>query len=350
MSLMKKTGKALADVIPGLGKFTYDSSVGTVFITSGSGVVGYRVAVSLLEAGHKDVRVGIWTGDRQGMDKSFGQQCADALAAKGAEVVDFDWNNDGDFESALDGVKTVFCTIPHVQGWSDVFPSFIRVCKKKKVEHFVKVSFLRPTHDWKGISTAARQYRDSVPFVAFHGTCDDLLEAAKNDSRISYTILASSHLMSTPLIMQGKLLREDHKFITASYGMGVNYVSPNDIADASVVVILNNKPHRNKVYNLTGPGPITDAAVAKLLTKHYGTMIEHIEKGYHAYKEDSRQRGLPEWQVKDAAAFERMKASGIDELSVSYTKDIEKITGMKPESFDGYLSNKGCMRPGMTFP
>lgn len=68
--------------------------MGKVFITSGSGVVGFRVAVSLLEAGHKDVRVGIWKGDRQGMDKSFGQQCADALAAKGAEVVDFDWNND----------------------------------------------------------------------------------------------------------------------------------------------------------------------------------------------------------------------------------------------------------------
>ena len=35
-------------------------------VTSGTGVVGYRVAVSLLEAGHKDVRVGIWKGDRQG--------------------------------------------------------------------------------------------------------------------------------------------------------------------------------------------------------------------------------------------------------------------------------------------
>ena len=28
-------------------------------VTSGTGVLGYRVAVSLLEAGHKDVRVGI---------------------------------------------------------------------------------------------------------------------------------------------------------------------------------------------------------------------------------------------------------------------------------------------------
>jgi uncharacterized protein YbjT (DUF2867 family) len=350
MSLMKKTGKALADVIPGLGHFVYDTTVGTVFITSGTGVVGYRVATSLLEAGHKDVRVGIWKGDREHDDQSFGQQCADALKAKGAEVIDFDWTSEADYETALKGVKTVFCSLPHVEGWSDVFPAFIKVCKQKKVEHFVKISFLRPTHDWKGVSTAARQYRESVPFVSFHGVCDDLLEASKNDSRISYTILCCSHLMSTPLIMQGKLLREDHKFVTASYGMGVNYVSPNDVADAAVVCILNNKAHRNKVYNLTGPGPITDQAVAKLLTKHYGTNVEHVEMGYHAYKEDARKRGLPEWQVKDAAAFERMKASGIDELSQSYTKDIEKITGMKPESFADYLNNKSCMRPGMTFP
>ena len=64
MSFMKATGKALADVIPGLGKFTYDTKVGTVFITSGSGVVGYRVATSLLEAGHKDVHtavIGAWS-------------------------------------------------------------------------------------------------------------------------------------------------------------------------------------------------------------------------------------------------------------------------------------------------
>jgi uncharacterized protein YbjT (DUF2867 family) len=347
---MKATGKALADVIPGLGRFTYDSSVGTVFITSGSGVIGYRVAISLLEAGHKDVRVGIWKGDRFDAERGFGQQCAENLEQKGAQVIEFDWKNPDDFDAALNGVKTVFCTVPHVQGWNDVFPAFIAACKKKKVEHFVKVSFLRPTHDWKGVSTAAKQYRDSVPFVAFHGTCDDLLEASKNDSRISYTILACSHMTSSPLIMQGQYLREQHKFVSASYGMGVDYVSPNDVADAAVVCLLNNKPHRNKVYNLTGPGPITDNEVAKLLTKFYGTEIQHIELGYHAYKEDVRKRGLPEWEVKDAAAMERMKASGVDEMGSAYTNDVEKLTGRKPESFEDYLKNKSCMRPGMTFP
>jgi len=109
---MKATGKALADVIPGLGAFVYDSTVGTVFITSGSGVVGYRVATSLLEAGHKDVRVGVWKGDRDNADSTFGQQCADALAAKGAEVIDFDWTNEeGTYSFVMCVCFTVFLSI-----------------------------------------------------------------------------------------------------------------------------------------------------------------------------------------------------------------------------------------------
>lgn len=53
------------------------------------------------------------------------------------------------------------------------------------------------------------------------------LEQAPKTSKISYTILSTSHLMSTPLLHQGKLLKEEGKFVVASYGMGVNYCSPN---------------------------------------------------------------------------------------------------------------------------
>jgi nucleoside-diphosphate-sugar epimerase len=92
MSFMKNTGKALADVIPGLGKFTFDDSPGKIFITSGTGVIGYRVAVSLLEAGHTNVRVGVWKGDRQGVDdERFAERFAGTLEAKGAEIIDFNW-------------------------------------------------------------------------------------------------------------------------------------------------------------------------------------------------------------------------------------------------------------------
>jgi hypothetical protein len=59
-------------------------------------------------------------------------------------------------------------------------------------------------------------YRQNTPFVNFRRSCDDILQQAKNDSRISYTIIYTLHLMLTPLIRQGELLRQQHKFITAS--------------------------------------------------------------------------------------------------------------------------------------
>jgi NAD(P)H dehydrogenase (quinone) len=133
--------------------------------------------------------------------------------------------------------------------------------------------------------------------------------------------------------------------------MGVNYVSPNDVADAAMVVLLNRKDHRNKVYNLTGPGPVTDRKVATYLSKAYGKEIKHIKLVYHDYIKEVKARGLPEWLIKDSAALEKMKASGIDEDVDTYTKDLENLIGRsKPENFEGYLSNKASQRPGKTFP
>jgi dTDP-4-dehydrorhamnose reductase len=149
---------------------------------------------------------------------------------------------------------------------------------------------------------AGERYRQNVPFVNFHESCDVILQQAKNVSRISYIIICTSHFMSTPLLYQGDLLRQQHKFITASYGMAVNYVSSNDVADAVMSVLLDRKKHRNTIYQITRSGPTIDANVAELLTEHYGTDIEHIELGYHDYKNDVKERRLPDWLVRPLAS------------------------------------------------
>jgi hypothetical protein len=46
-------------------------------------------------------------------------------------------------------------------------------------------------------------------------------------------------------------------------------------------------------------------------------------------------RNVPNWVSKDAAAFEIMKASGIDENGHNYYNDLEALIGRKPESFLG---------------
>lgn len=105
-----------------------------------------------------------WKGDRDdGNPASFGEQCAKILEEKGAEVIEFDWADHSRYADALKDVKTVFCSLPHIKGWADAFPAFLSECKARKVEHFVKISFLRPTHAFKGVAEIARQYRDNVP-------------------------------------------------------------------------------------------------------------------------------------------------------------------------------------------
>jgi hypothetical protein len=87
-----------------------------------------------------------------------------------------------------------------------------------------------------------------------------------------------------------------------------------------------------------------------LLSKFYGFDIEHVPLGYHEFKHLIQKQGHPAWLVKDSAAFEKMKASGIDEKGSSYTADLETIIGKKPETFVEYLSNKESMSPAWAWP
>lgn len=136
MSFLKSTGKVFADIIPGLGALTFDDDMGKVFVTSGTGVIGYRVAMSLLAAGQKDVRVGIYKGEREVNegDEGFVGNIANLLRQKGADVIDFDWTDPASVDNALSGgVKTIFCTLPHMDSQIDNFTAFVQKAKGRKV-------------------------------------------------------------------------------------------------------------------------------------------------------------------------------------------------------------------------
>ena len=322
---------------------TVDDDMGTAFITSGTSAVGYRVATGLLDAGYKSIRVGVWKGPRQdGVDESVGDCVRAELEEKNATVIHYDWTDEKSYTMALAGVNSVFCTIPHTRASHETFASFVKACRTAGVEHFVKVSFYSVQDD-----NNEDPYQKLVPYVQFHHKCDKELTQKRLDSRMTYTLLRTSHLMSTPLIQQGPVLRDEHKYITASYAMGVNYVSPTDVAKAGIVSLVNRKEHRNKIYNLTGTKPIRDKDVAKLLSKFYGDgeRIEHVAIGYHEMEDElSKRRKFPAWHVKDIACFEKVKASGIEEQSSAYSTDLEELIGKnKRETFAQYLENKGAM-------
>lgn len=316
---------------------------GPVFITAGNGVVGYRVGAKLLQSGYEH---GVRVGYRDPLNKVHhdevkkGDDDADMTAINklkeaGATAIDFCWEKQDTYENALEGVKTVFCSAPSHEGWEDNFPAFIKACKHAGVRHIVKVSFF---HAMMGPDEAMADFSHAkpsddiflkVPLVRMHRECDKMLMKCGLD----YCILFPTHFMSNPLRYQAKHLQDEGKFYGASGLKGVNYISPNDIADVAVQVINHHKEHHHQGYTLTGPKAITDAEVAGYLTDALGKEIEYIDQSASKFNDTS------------FAALEIVKASGAEEKTGVATKSIKKICKHEAQSYEEYLQDKDSMTP-----
>jgi uncharacterized protein YbjT (DUF2867 family) len=299
-------------------------SGGQVFITGGTGPIGHRIALRLAEAGHPHVRVGVHNT----------QACEDLSNFLGVEVVRFDWKNAESYPSALQGVKSVMITAPYILNWQEQFPAFLKACQDAGVKHIVKLSFFHAR-------TSGEMFQD-VPLIRAHGDCDEML----SKSGIDYTIIAATHFMSNPFVFQGDNLRSDLKpapFYGSSADKGVNYVSPNDVAEVAVHALMEPKAHINKEYSITGPEAIKDQAVASLLSDYLEKPIMYVDQPPHTFEDTEKVAGDPEWLVTDLVALEKIKSSGTEEDIAFTSLDFGSICGHEGEKFSDYLAHTRTM-------
>jgi len=329
---MEKTGSII--------KKLFDQTTGTIFVTGCNGVLTKRVAARLLQAGYPKVRLGVH------LHSESEATAAEEFNKQGAELADFSWDREDTFEKALQGVHTVFCSTPHTEDFPSQFKAFLDACKRAHVQHMVKVSFYHKT--WLGdmahIPAEFRATVQSIPLVQKHAECDEAL--AK--SGIHYTVLGASHLMSNLMMDQGMSLRKETspvRFYGASCGKGVNYVSPNDIAEVATRVLLSPREHNGMEYSLTGPSAIKDSEVATLLSKHLGKEVQYINQTLKEFEEGEQFSGNPAWLVTDLVGLEGIKATGSEDVVGYVSNDIEKLCGHRAETFEEYLMNTVFMTP-----
>ena len=325
MDIAKKAIEKVEDAVMAAGHALpgFDQSAGTILVTCANGVVGHRVALRLLKAGYPSVRLGVHDSEEEKVVE---------LVELGAETVEFAWEKENSYALALDGAKSVFVCLDVVEGWEEKFPLFLEACHQAKIKHIVKLSFyhaMKSEYDgmlnFVNMKPAEDAFSD-VPLVHMQGYCD--LRLVK--SRIDYTILFASHLMSNPLRYQAETIRNDKKFYGASGGKGVNYVSPNDVAEVAVRSLLAMKDHSRTGYTLTGPKAITDKEVADLLSIQLKETITFVDQ-------------LPPGADPSVVALEKIKASGKEESVAFLSKDVEKVCGHPPESYEDYLLDKDDM-------
>ena len=278
-------------------------------------------------------------------DSTFAKDLYD----KGAEISQFNWNKSDTYGPALLGVKTVFCTMPHLVDGVDKFHAFTNACKNAGVKNFVKLSFshalISEADTMKGFAMANDKEDPylKVPFIRMHRQCDEHLIRMKFP--FNYTILFAGHFMSNPTVYQGKNLAEEHAFYGASHGRRVDYVSPNDVAEVALRAMVNPKKHHKVGYKLNGPNPITDDDVARSLGLQLGIDIRYVDQA--SVQEFAKLITAPDWgSTEDVVSLENLKATGVEiDATERSSSDIVKVCGHQAESFQDYLAAKETMSP-----
>jgi len=307
----------------------FGTDLGPILVTGADGVVSYRVAAYLLGmcVEHSPtVRLGT----------SNPEAVSELAKLEGAEVVEFDWAKPDTYGEALRGIKSVFISMPHCPEWKEHFDAFLRAAKSAGVKHYVKLSFyhaLASNADTMSSFCNATSTNDpflKVPFVLMHRECDSKL---MKTPMIDYAIIFATHFMSNPFVYQVENLKKHHKFVGASHGKGVNYCSPNDVAEVAVRCLLDPKKHSRVGYNVTGPTYVTDEDVARLISDHLGTETKIT---YEDVPDEKFQAQATDWgPASDVAWLEHVKSIGAEQQEGFASKDVEKVCGRPAESFEG---------------
>lgn len=126
-------------------------------------------------------------------------------------------------------------------------------------------------------------------------------------------------------------------------GKGVNYVSPNDVAEVAVRALVAPKEHHRTGYTLTGPSAIKDEEFAAAISKSLNKPVRYEDKTLAEFCLNVKDT---EWgPALDVAYLEQVKATGTEEDLSFATKKIETICGRPAETVEQYLADRASMTP-----
>jgi uncharacterized protein YbjT (DUF2867 family) len=217
---------------------------------------------------------------------------------------------------------------------------FIDAAKEAGVKHITKLSgFGTPTID------------EPEP-VDMRGAAEHrLADGALRQSELGWTLLKPQWFMSNFLGFQGDTISSDAAcFYGASSGGRVGYVSPDDVADVAVVTLTNFTEHNGKSYDLTGPVALTDSEVAAALSTHLGKTVQYVDVSAEVFEESLKKTGIPSWNAEEAAALEKVKASGVAATVTTAVSDVLGRPAMSLADFLGPVTSDAAAEEGADAP
>ena len=271
-------------------------------ITGGTGNIGKYVVQELL-AMNKDVKVAV---------RDL-QQAAKVCSDPKAMFVKFDFLDPDTFADALDEVEYIFLVRPpqlanpHI----DMLP-FLKAAKDKGIKKIVFVSLL-------GV--------EQNPVVP-HRKIENIIRKLE----IPYVFLRPSFFMQNLNTNHQEEIQCRNEIYIPAGKAKTSFIDTRDIARAAAIT-LTEKQYQNHGITLTGETAIDYYEVADILTNVLGRKITYKNPTLLAFRKDRIKRGASKEFANVMTLLYLMTKLG---TANSTTKDLEKIIGREPISFEKY--------------
>lgn len=243
---------------------------------------------------------------------------ANTIAAlPGAEIVTGDFNDANSLALALKGIERAFLLTNSSEEAGKLQSNFVSVAVKSGLPHIVKLSQLH----------AAAQ--SPVRFLRYHAAVEEEIRLSGMD----YTFLRPN------LFMQGLLgfretIATQNKFFATAGNASISVVDTRDIA-AIAAAALTTSGHEGRTYDITGPQPLTHAALAESLSHALGRTIRYINVTDAELLPALLHAGFPTWQaeglIEDYAHYARGEAAAVSTA-------VMDVTGKPARSFSSFAA------------
>jgi uncharacterized protein YbjT (DUF2867 family) len=267
-----------------------------VLITGATGTVGSEVIAALLPAQAGQIRV---------LTRNPGAVFPDGTQKAVADL------GDSDLTPALDDVHAVFLLTDGLNIAAHDH-RLIAAAQQASVERIVKLSVRSVGHD------------ATDPITTMHRAG----EQAIRDSGIGWTFLRPTAYMSNALNWAGMIAAD--QVVHAPFAVGrAAVVDPADIA-AVAAACLTHDGHNHRVYELTGPEPLSPADQVAILSQVLGRDLRYAEADPAGTLAQMVSYGMPE---ELAHAIVELFRSTVEPYNSELTGDVTAVTSRPARSF-----------------
>jgi uncharacterized protein YbjT (DUF2867 family) len=267
-----------------------------ILITGATGTIGSEVVKALLPAHADHIRV---------LTRNPG-----AVFPEGIEKVVADLG-DGDLAPALDGVHAVF-SLSEGLNIAAHGQRLIAAAQRTGVERIVKLSVRNVAHG------------ATDPITTLHRAGEEAIR----DSGIGWTFLRPTAFMSNALNWAGMIAGDQVVYAPFAVGRAA-VVDPADIA-AVAAACLTQDGHDHRIYELTGPDPLSPADQVAILSKVLGRDLRYAEADPAGSVAQMVSYGMPE---DLASAIIEQFRSTLEPWSPEPTSDVTAVTKRPARTF-----------------